>query len=138
MTKERLRNYRDLIKEREQIKQKIENIEAALYSPHGQKLTGMPTGGRQDNDRREDLIEKRRTLLEHYQAKEAALAAEQLSIEQAIDALSYRKRTLLRLYYIDRLTWEEVCIKMNYSWRQIHRIHSNALKDLKKQEEPEA
>jgi hypothetical protein len=38
---------------------------------------------------------------------------------------------LIRLYYIDGLTWEKVCVDINYSWRQTHRLHSEALKKIK-------
>ena len=51
-------------------------------------------------------------------------------IESMISELPEREKLLLRLKYIDGLTWEEVCVKMNYSWRQTHRIHSEALKAL--------
>lgn len=137
MTKERLRTYRDLSRELRHIERKVESLEASLYSPKIPKMSGMPAGGAGGNAM-EDLAAKHLELLDHYKAKEAELAGEQLAIEQAIDALPYRERSLLRLYYIDGLTWEEVSVRMNYSWRQTHNIHSTALKQLKKHEEPEA
>ena len=134
MTKERLRTYRDLRRELRQIERKVEAIEASLYSPKIPRLTGMPAapGG---GNAKEDMVAEHLELLDHYKAKKAELAAEQLAIEKAIDSLPYRERTMLRLYYIDGLTWEDVCVQMSYSWKWVHQIHSDALQKLKKFEE---
>ncbi len=37
---------------------------------------------------------------------------------------------LLELRYLNYKTWEEIAETMNYSWRNIHYIHSKALKDV--------
>lgn len=135
MTKERLRKYRDLSKELEQIAEKVEALESALCSPKIQRITGMPSAPSGKNSK-EDLTIKHMELLEYYQEKKASLMGEQLAIEKAIEALDYRDRTVLRLYYIEGLTWEQVCVLVNYSWRQVHNIHSAALMKLGKDEEP--
>lgn len=135
MTKERLRKYRDLSKELEQIAEKVETLESALCSPKIQRITGMPSAP-SGNNSKEDLTIKHMELLEYYQEKKASLKGEQLAIEKAIESLDYRDRTVLRLYYIDGLTWEQVCVLVNYSWRQVHNIHSAALMKLVKEEEP--
>ena len=133
MTKERLRKYRDLLKELEQIEQKVETLESALCSPKIQRITGMPSAPSGGNAK-EDLAIKHLELLEYYQEKKASLMGEQLAIEMAIEALDYRDRTVLRLYYIEGLTWEQVCVLVNYSWRQVHNIHSAALMKLAEDE----
>ena len=40
---------------------------------------------------------------------------------------------LMRYRYIDGLKWEEVAVRMNYSWTQTHDIHGKALKQLNKE-----
>lgn len=134
MTKERLRSYRDLRRELRQIERKVESIETTLYSPKIPRLTGMPAAPGGGNSK-EDLAAKHLELLEYYEAKQAELVAEQLAIEKSIEVLPYRERTLLRLYYIDGLTWEEVCVNMNYVWSRIHEIHGMALRMLREKEE---
>lgn len=132
MTKNQLRAYRDIKREREQLKLKIEGLEAELYSPGTQRLDGMPRGGSGgDRDWREDTIELKEKLLQQYKDKEVELSAAALAIEEAIESLEPRERTIMRLYYIDGLTWEQVAVKMSYSWRQVHRIHGKALALLK-------
>lgn len=134
MTKERLRNYLDLKREERQLKEQLENIEAALYYPKAQRLTDMPTGS-SAGSAMEDMAAKHLELQERYRAKLAELAAELLAIEEAIESLDSTARTLLRYRYIDGLAWEEVCVKMCYSWRQTHRLHSKALEELRQREE---
>lgn len=51
-------------------------------------------------------------------------------IERSIEALPPREALLIRLRYLDQLSWEEICVEMHYSWRQIHYIHAEALKML--------
>ena len=134
MTKERLRNYVNIKREAEQIKRQMEEIEAALYYPKIQRLTSMPSAPSAGNYQ-EDLAIHHIELQEKYRAKLAALAAEQLAIETSIERLEPTTRMLLRYRYLDGLKWEEVCVRLNYSWRQTHRLHGEALRQLK--EEPE-
>lgn len=77
---------------------------------------------------RESGSEKLHSL---YREKLAKVEAEQLEIEQAIDSLDSMERAIMRHYYIDGMTWEAVCCKVNYEWAQIHRIHGEILKKLK-------
>ena len=131
MTKERLRNYQHIKREREQLRQKLEAVEAELYYPKIQQLTDMPGGGLKEGNPQEDLTIHHIELQERYNAKLVELAAEQLAIEKAIEALDPTARMLLRYRYIDGLKWEEVCCRMNYSWRQVHRLHGEALQKLR-------
>lgn len=48
-----------------------------------------------------------------------------------IDALEdERHRVLLYAYYLEGKKWEEVAVMMNYSWRHLHRLHSEALQAI--------
>lgn len=136
MTKEQLRSYRDLKTEHDQLTEKIEELEAELYGIQAQRLDGMPHGSKDgSSDKVDILLDRKMHLLARYLTNRAALANAVLAIEDAIDKLAPRERTLIRLYYIDGLTWEQVAVKMNYSWRQVHRIHGTALAELKTNEE---
>lgn len=138
MTKERLRNYQNIKKEREQLRQRLEEVEAALYYPKIQQLTAMPGGGQKEGNPQENLAIHHIELQERYTAKLEELAAEQLAIEEAIEPLEPTARMLLRYRYLDGLKWEEVCCRMNYSWRQTHRLHGEALRQLREMTENKA
>ena len=129
MTKERLRNYAILKEERNQLRRQLEELEAALYYPKIQRLNGMPSAPSKENAL-ELMVARHAELQEKYEAKIAEMNAEMLFVETAIEKLGPTARMLLRYRYLECLKWEEVCVKMNYSWMQTHRIHANALNQL--------
>lgn len=55
--------------------------------------------------------------------KEIKDRIERLEDENEKDVLMYR--------YIRGMKWEDIAVKMGYSWKQIHRFHSNALEKFK-------
>lgn len=134
MTKERLKAYRDMKREKDHLEQKIKTLEWEKYSPRSPRLDGMPRSGFGENYAREEQIDREDKLLALLSAKKAALSEAMAEIERAIEKLKPRERLLLRLYYIDGLTWEQVAVNMNYSWTQVHRIHGRALQKLKEEE----
>lgn len=134
MTKERLKAYKDLKKEHRDLERRIAEIDAKLQGARAQRLDGMPRGGSGENYVKEELLDTKTELLKEYKAKEAELDAELLAIERAINSLEPLERLLMRLYYIDGLTWEQVCVEITFSWSQTHRIHAAALKRLREKE----
>ena len=53
-------------------------------------------------------------------------------IEAAIASVEDEKlQTLLRLRYISCLTWEQIAVKMSYSYKQVCRLHGKALARVK-------
>ena len=125
-----MRNYASLKEEREQLRRQLDELEATLYYPKIQRLNGMPSSPSKENTL-ELMVARHVELQERYEAKIAEMTKEMLLIEAAIDALEPTARMLLRYRYLDGLKWEEVCVRMNYSWMQTHRIHANALNQLK-------
>ena len=130
MTKDRLRNYASLKEEREQLRRQLDELEATLYYPKIQRLNDMPSSPSKENTL-ELMVARHIELQERYEAKITEMTKEMLLIEEAIDALEPTARMLLRYRYLDGLKWEEVCVRMNYSWMQTHRIHANALNQLR-------
>lgn len=131
MTKENLRQYRHLKLERDRLLGALQELEATMTAPKSQRPTITPTGPSKGGSATEALVVKHAELLDRYSAKLTELADALLAIEKAIEGLEPRERTLLRLHYIEGLTWEEVCVEMAYSWRQVHRIHAKALEELR-------
>ena len=48
---------------------------------------------------------------------------ERMEDENEKDVLVYR--------YVRNMKWEDIAVKMIFSWKQIHRIHSKALENFK-------
>ena len=134
MIKQRLRNYKHIRRELQQIQQKLEEVEAELYHPKVQRLTGMPSGGKNGSAMESKAI-KHLDLLAHYQKQREKLDAEQLAVEQAIASLTDpAKRMLLRYLYIDGMKWRDASAKIHYSRQQANRIHDAALQELQRYE----
>ena len=81
MTKERLRAYRDLKMELDQLTEKIEELESELYGVQAQRLDGMPPSSREgSNDKLDALIDRKTLLCARYLFKKAELAKAVLEI----------------------------------------------------------
>lgn len=131
MTKEELKEYDEIKRERNHLERKIKEIEWELYGARSQNLDGMPRTGTGGGDVLERKLDRKSELLEMYQNKKKELDAALVRIEEAIEKLEPRERLLVRLHYLDGMKWEKVAVEMGYSWRQVHRIHADALKKLK-------
>ena len=100
-----------------------------MSSPSGPNLDGMPRSPGFGNPV-ERMVTKHIDLEERYIAQIDDLVKRQTEIEKMIESLEPTERRLARFRYIDGLTWETVCDKMCYSWKQTHRIHSRMLDKL--------
>lgn len=130
MTKQDLRQYTRLGIELKGLQDKIETLENKLTSPKGQIITDMPRGGPAVDltDQMSKLID----LKNLYTVKYNMRFDQQMKIESAIDTLEDPvERALVRYKYIDGLTWEEVCVKIDYGWDRTHHLHRLSLHKLK-------
>ena len=129
MTKERLKAYRSQLYEIRQLRSQLADLEARMYSPRGQSLTGMPSGGGSGRSI-EDITASHVRLTELYKQKLYALETEQKAVEDAIDSLEPVERTVLRHRYIEGLTWEEIEKRMFFYSSHLRRIHNRAIEKL--------
>lgn len=130
MTKERLQQYRQLQRELRQIQDRIMEVESAMYSPRNQRLTGMPSAHSAESVM-EKLVDKHRELEAMYQEKLMTITEELLAIEKAIATLDPTLRLLMRYRYVDGYRWEDICVRMNYSYQGVHKVHRKALKRIR-------
>lgn len=135
MTKDQLRAYTQIKREKEQIERLIEELETLMTSPKIQRLDGMPHAPSKGENPMDALVIRHMDLLALYKAKLKELTEAQLQVEQAIESLDPLERSLMRLRYIDGRKWEEVAVAINYSWQQTHRLHAKALEKLRAVEE---
>ena len=127
--KEYLKSYRRAIKREQDILDEIQRLRLDKMFPSVVN-DGMPHGSRHSDlsdyaailDEQIDLLkEERLEKVRCYQKIERQISQMENEDEQEV----------LRLRYILGMKWEEVAVKMGYSWKQIHRIHSSALKHFK-------
>lgn len=130
MTKERLRAYRHLKYETDQLREQLVQMETRMYSPKGQQFTSMPHGPGGKGRTMEDLVSVHLRLQEKYREKLFDLESEQLEIESVIDSLPSPERQVLRARYVEGLSWEDICTRVRFAWAQTHRIHASGLRML--------
>ena len=126
-----LKRYINLDRE---IERKLEEI-ARLRS----KLTRVtevystePRGGGTIYGKTEGILAKIVDLENELDADIDRLVTVRDSIRMVIESVEEdRERLLLQYRYLDGKTFEKIAVEMHYSWRQIHRLHSRALTNLK-------
>lgn len=126
--KDRLNSYTALERERLQLSDQLARLQARLQ-PGGQNMDGMPKAPGA-GDSLANLVAERIDLESRYREKIQQLERAQTDIENLIDGLEPVERMLARFRYLDGHTWEQVCLDMSYSWRQVHRIHGRLLDKL--------
>lgn len=130
LTKYDLRKYKAIKAEILQLQEQITELKSIMVAPKIPQLTGMPFGGHGEPDKIGNVVAKASKLEDLYNGKTKALIDLQATIEAAIENLDSNERQLIRLYYFSNYTWEEVAVRLNYSWQHIHRLHRAILEKL--------
>lgn len=124
-----LGQYRLALREAVECIRELDAIDIAIRSPN---MDGMPRGSAK-GDNVERLAILRITLEERaMKARDKALRIAD-EIYDAIDSLEdSSQRQALRYHYIGGMTWEQVAMEMCMSLRTVHRIHGQALNELRR------
>lgn len=127
--KEFLRSYCKSLRREERIEEDIQELRMNKMFPSVVN-DGMPRGSEQSD--LSNYIVKLDEMIEELKNERLERAKLRQRIERNIRALNNEdEQEVLRFRYIKGLKWEEVAVEMGYSWKQIHRIHSSALHNLK-------
>ena len=124
-----LQQYANTNYEVEQIKEKIIELRDRMTTITSTQFDAVP-GGHSNGDKIGGLVAKIDELERTYQDKLLTLVTNQMTLESLIEQLNDKERLLIRKRYEECKTWETVCVEMNYSWRQMHRLHAYTLTKL--------
>jgi len=104
----------------------------ALRETIGAKAASLnePTKASTQGSETERTIERIMMLEERYEQLRSEYAKERILIEDEILCLEPNERALIRLYYLDGITMEEVAEKLVYSIAQIYNIRTRAILKL--------
>lgn len=131
---EKLKRYKAMLRERDHLETRLEEIETSLYFPGSQRLSDMPSTA-PDGNPREELAIKHIELQARYKAITEELDSELQAVEDCISRLSDpTHRTILRLRYIDCAKVADICERLSYSRSQIHRLEKAAFALLEEME----
>ena len=126
-----LKRYINLDREIERKLEEVARLRSKLTRVT-EVFTAEPRGGGSIYGKTEEILAKIVDLEKEIDADVDRLVAVRDSIKSIIEAVEDdRERLLLQYRYLDGRTFEWIAAKMNYSWRQIHRLHSQALTNLK-------
>ena len=127
--KEYLQSYRDAMIAETQIKEEIDQLRMDKMFP-GLVQDGMPHGsGGSDLSAYAAKLDELLIELKDQMDKRIQLRREIVKKIEAMD--SETEKAVLRYRYIHMLKWEEIAVKMEYSWQHVHRIHGKALSHFK-------
>ena len=127
--KDYLRGYERALRQQKRLEEELEAVRAERILP-GITADGMPHGSRKRNDLAEHMVRLEKAESDLMEAivkrretrEEIVNTIEKLSSENQKDVLKHR--------YIDLMSWNVICNTMHYSWKQIHRIHNDALRNM--------
>jgi DNA repair exonuclease SbcCD ATPase subunit len=132
--KERLKEYKWLMENIQELEDRLLEIDTTL-----QKITSSMGADRvqttPDPDKWTELLHQKMQVQKKINKELEKAYKEMGYIEEVINDLPQREKRLMRLRYIHCKKWEEICTIMNYEWRQVHRIHSDALGKIGRREE---
>lgn len=127
MDKKTLKQYQNLLKEIDQ----LEAEKRDLYCIQAVQITDMPKNHKQRD--LSDLMPK----LERLQNKIGDRIDKSITlrneIEDSISSLEPAERVLMRLRYIEGLTWEQVAVEMHYSYKWVCVLHGRILDKMRVQ-----
>ena len=89
--------------------------------PHAHNITDLSGYAARVDELEQEIIEARYERIAAYER-----------VKRCIETMEdEREKTLLTYRYIRGMKWEEIAVKMDYKWRNVHKIHSKALYNLK-------
>lgn len=119
-----LRDKQAVIRIEEQLAElRASKISPSLISdgmPHGTSLSDLSDYAAKVDELERELTQKRYDRICSFQRVQTAIEAVEDEAEK--DLLTYR--------YLRGMKWEEIAVKMGYTWQHIHKIHAKALKNL--------
>lgn len=131
MEKKELKEYIETKREIKIIEEKIEYLESKKTSIKSMIIDDMPKP-EPEQDRLGELLGEIEELIELYNEKQSNLIKQQMKIEKCIEKLDNAlERNIMRLRYLESMKWEKICVEVNYSWENVHRIHRKILSKIK-------
>lgn len=130
MTKADLKKYIQLTKEAEELKKRAEYLEDEAKSVKAVVINDMPKGNGAKSGICNIVVKIEQLRVEYLHKYDLALC-ELYKVERVIEELENpTERMLMRKRYIEDKHWEDICVELNYCWKQIHRIHAKALNNI--------
>lgn len=108
------------------MEEQLESLREVEQSAKIQEISDMPKGNKQ-TDLSDYMVKLDKITYKIIRAKQDCMNRK-LDIENRIaDMEDGLESTILHKRYIELKAWEKICVEIDYSWKQTHRIHGQAL-----------
>lgn len=128
MDKQTLKQYQSLASEIADLEAERERLKAGVIGAI--KIDGLPHGSG-TVDKVGDIAVKLAELKTLIDAKLTQLLTKRTEIEIAIDTLPENEQRLMKLRYIEGLTWQQIADELHYSRRRVLQIHKRIINRLR-------
>jgi DNA repair exonuclease SbcCD ATPase subunit len=127
--KEYLNSYKNLCRKLQSLEEQLQSLREVEQSAKIQQLSDMPHGSKQSD--LSDYILKLESILSKIARTKRECMDKKLEIENRIaDVPNGIQSSILHKRYIEFKPWEQICVEIDYSWRQTHNLHSKALSNF--------
>lgn len=128
VTRARIRNMESTVQELEDLLEKI------TAGTEGERVQ---TSGPKDKvgDLVARIVDYRNEIMDEWARALDQLAEIEAVIQQVDDS---RMQRILHMRYVENMKWEEIAVASGFSYRQVLRIHGEALQAVKKILNPES
>lgn len=127
--KEYLNRYKNAVRKYESLQEQEQQLRLEMDGPRAIEYSDMPKVHNQSD--LSDYIVRLDKILSKIINKKRDMQEIRLEIESRIaDVNDGVQSRVLYLRYIRFMKWEDICVETGYSWRQVHRTHSEGLKNL--------
>ncbi len=125
--KEYLMRFRQVMREIEDLDRRMAQLRLKYAAPSAINYSDMPKAHDSNHDL-SDYIAKMDEMTEYMINKYTRLRGIEVDIYKRLDRMQDQtEREILRYRYIDGLNWEQISTRLNYSKRNVTRIHGRAL-----------
>lgn len=124
--------YREARKDVRRREEELAELVGMQESASAIRYSDMPKGGGGQADLSDEMVEREKLWRKIQKAryKRIRVFAE---IKNAIERLpTADEREVMSYRYLELMSWEQICVKIEKEWAQTHRIHSRALENILK------
>ena len=130
MNRDGLYSLRRKLSGLDQLKQTITNLETMRISPRAAAYGGSRVQSSPKGDIQPDNIQRIDSLLAYYNAELAAILDQVRDFEEAATALEGKPKEIMRAYFLEGKTWEQICVEQKLGYRRVMYIRNEALDTL--------
>lgn len=128
--KEYLNQYKKACCKLKSLGEQLQALRESKANVQAMVIDDMPRGTNK-SDLSDYMVKVDKLLTKIEKTKKECLDTK-LDIESRIaDIEDGIECDILRKRYIEFKPWEKICVEVGFSWKQTHRLHSNALKNFK-------